>query len=248
MKRLPLVVTFALLFTALFVQPGRATLVLHLDASDGSTVLNTGAVPASDGDPVGTWVDLAGAPQSAAPTVGNPVYDIDGGPMGQAVIDFNLPVSNLVTGGVPARTITMVHRWDSTPSSGTSSYLLDARAGIPNSYVWQGGVGSNWAAFVNDSLVSTGSIASIRSDMWQITTFVGSSAASDDIHLFSRYTDNEFGLGSLAEVRVYDTALTESERLAVVDELNAKWIPEPASATLALMGLAALALRRRRVA
>ena len=206
------------------VQTGGAALVLSLDASNGSTVLDPGASPAGNGDPVATWVDTAGTPESATAGTGNPTYDTTGGPCGQAAIDFSTPpVANLVTGAIQARTISAVHRWDTAASGVGPSYLFDARTGVSNSYVYENGYGPNWTVYVGDSLTSTTNIADTRNNNWQITTFVGTSAGTDDLHLFSRYTNNEFGLGKMAEIRVYDTALTESERLAVVDELKQKW-------------------------
>jgi len=215
----------------------RAALVLWLDGSDGATVLNTSSNPASNGEPVASWLDKAGAPQNAVAQTGNPVYATTGGPAGNPVIDFSTtPVANLVTNGpVQARTISMVHRWD-TVGSGSPSYLFDLRTGVSNSYVWEGGFGPNWTVYVGDSTTSTSSIGAARNNTWQVTTFVGSSTGSDDMHIFSRYTNNEFGLGKVAEIRVYDTALSESERLAVVDELDQKWFgpPGPGPTNLAL--------------
>ncbi len=202
----------------------QAALVLWLDSSDGPTVRNTSNNPSSNGDPVGTWLDKAGAPQDAMAQTGHPVYQAGGGPNKEAVIDFSTtPVDNLVTSGaIQARTITMVHRWDTT-SSGTPSYLFDLREGVANSYVWQGGFGPNWTVYVNDSTTPTSTIGAVYNNTWQITTFVGTSTGADLMHIFSRYTNNEFGLGKVAEVRVYDTALSESERLAVVGELQQRW-------------------------
>lgn len=216
----------AVLVAASFLGMGgaaQAALVLWLDASDRATVRSTSNNPASNGDPVATWLDKAGTPQDAVAQTGNPVYETTGAPYGKPVLDFSTtPVANLVTGPVQARTITMVHRWDTT-SAGTSSYLFDLREGIPNSFVWQGGFGGNWTVYVNNSATATSSIGAARNNTWQITTFVGTSTGSDDMHIFSRYTNNEFGLGKVAEIRIYDTALTLAERLAVVGELNDKW-------------------------
>ena len=216
----------AILVTALFLGMAgvaRATLVLWLDSSDGATVRNTSNNPASNGDPIATWLDKAGAPQDAVAETGNPVYETVGGPTGKPAIDFStLPRDNLITGPVQARTISMVHRWDTT-SSGTNSYFFDLRTGLGNSYVWQGGFGANWTVYVDNSTTSTSSIGAVRNDTWQTTTFVGTSTGTDDMHIFSRYTNTEFGLGKVAEIRVYDTALTEFERRTVVSELNQKW-------------------------
>ena len=111
------------------------TLNVWLDASDGATVQNTSALPAGNGDPLGTWFDKAGAANDASPAVGNPTYDTSGGPLSQPVIDFTGANSNLVTsGGTTARTIAMVHRWDTT-ASGTPAYLMDLRNGVANSFV-----------------------------------------------------------------------------------------------------------------
>jgi hypothetical protein len=205
---------------------GQAALVLWLDSSHGATVRNTGNNPASNGDPIATWLDKAGSPQNAVAQTGNPVYETAGGPNGNAVLNFSsTPVANLVTNGaVQARTIFVVHRWDTT-SSGTASYLLDLRNGIPNSYVWQGDFGANWTVYASLSTTPISSVGAVRNDTWQTTTFVGTSTGSDAMHIFSRYTNNEFGLGKVAEIRVYDSVLTEVDRLAVASELYQKWFP-----------------------
>lgn len=229
MTRFPVTFCVAGLLAVAFGPQSHAALILQLDASDGSTVINTGGGAAGHGDSVGFWTDpIAVQFTSPAPAAIGPTYNTLGGPLGQPVIDFNGPNANLVTNtAIQAQTISLVHRWD-TGTSGTPSYLLDARAGIPNSFVWQGSFGPNWTVFVNNSTTATGAVADIRHGAWQITTLVGSSAAADDLHLMSRFTDNEFGLGSIGEIRIFDTALSESERLAVVEELNTKWFSGPA--------------------
>jgi hypothetical protein len=205
----------------------QAALVLWLDSSDGATVRNTSNNPASNGDPVATWLDKAAPSQDAVAQTGNPIYQTGGGPNGNAVIDLSsMPVANLVTNAaVQARTIILVHRWDTT-SSGTSPYFFDLRDGIPNSYVWQGDFGPNWTVYAGTSTTPTSSVGAVRNNTWQTTAFVGTSTGSDLMHIFSRYTNNEFGLGKVAEIRVYDTVLTEVDRLAAVSELYQKWFPK----------------------
>lgn len=224
----------------------QAALIIQLDASDGSTVLTTGAVPAADGQSVLTWVDtiaLSGTQSASPTTTPKPTYNMTGGPLGQPVIDFSAQNANLATGSTQARTVVLVHRWD--VGTGNFQHLVDARTGISNSFInHNNGIGSNWTAFVNDSVTSAG-VSNLRSGVWQITTLVGTSTGSDELYLYSRFTTAELGRGLLAEVRVFNTALSESERLAVVEELNQKWfvvVPEPQSLMLALIGLASMGL------
>ncbi len=224
-RRVPVAAMLAAALISSIAGVGQAALVLSLDSSNGSNVLNASDNPASHGEAIAHWLDATGAPLSATAQTGNPVYDIDGGPLQQPVIDFSTGsgARMITTDAVQARTISMVHRWDTTPIGG--SYLFDLRAGIPNSYVWQGGWGANWTVYVNSSSVPASSIGQLRNDTWQTTTFVGTSTESGVLNIFSRFENNEFGLGKVAEIRIYDTALTEAERLAVVDELAGKWLP-----------------------
>jgi hypothetical protein len=102
----------AVLVAVTFAVPGEAALIVHYDASDGSSVLNAGAAPASSGEVVGTWVDLAGGDQSGAPASGRPIFHQNGGPLGKPAIAF--PGANIVSGTTQARTVMVVHRWDTS--------------------------------------------------------------------------------------------------------------------------------------
>lgn len=54
-----------------------------------------------------------------------------------------------------------------------------------------------------------------------------------------------FGNGYIAEVRIYDTAMTDAQIATVNAELTATYIPEPSVALLGGLGLIGLLLRRR---
>ena len=52
--------------------------------------------------------------------------------------------------------------------------------------------------------------------------------------------------GPISEILVYNRALSESEHAALVHELDQKWIPEPSIVSLLVIGLASLAMLRRK--
>jgi len=101
-------------------------------------------------------------------------------------------------------------------------------------------------------LASTGAIGDLRNDTWQITTFIGTDAGSDDMHILSRTSNNEFGRGKVAEVLVYDEAFNETQRLQAVAYLNEKWfteaaaVPEPSTFALGLLAVVGIGLLGRR--
>lgn len=56
----------------------------------------------------------------------------------------------------------------------------------------------------------------------------------------------EYWQGYIAEVLVYDGALSPEDQAAVADYLQTKWVPEPGSFVIATVGVAVLLLYRRR--
>ncbi len=229
-------------------------LALWLDASDRDSVRNAGNLPAADGEGVETWLDKIGTSEDASPNAAAPSYDVGGSPFGKPVIDFNYAsaVANrqdLVSGSVTARTVVLAHRWE-TASPGNGSYFFDFRPGITNSYVWYTGPGANWTYYVNDSTTAGSAVGEIWNDQWQVTTFVGSGTGSNPMHIFSRYMNQEYGLGQVGEILVYDSVLTEAARLQAAGYLYEKWlVPEPSSfllATLGLIGLGCVGQFRRK--
>ena len=111
--------------------------------------------------------------------------------------------------------ITTVSLWYYQHSNATTRYLLDMRTGGSNGWVYSGGPGGNWSSGTlyknggNSQSITWSNIETLN--QWQNITVIANTPATDDMNLFSRYTDNEgldvtFGLAL-----VYNRVLSQSE-------------------------------------
>jgi len=111
--------------------------------------------------------------------------------------------------------ITTVSVWYYQHSDTTTRYLLDMRTGGSNGWIYAGGPGGNWSSgtlYKNGGSSQSITWSNIETlDQWQNITVIANTPATDDMNLFSRYTDNEgldvtFGLAL-----VYNRVLSQSE-------------------------------------
>jgi hypothetical protein len=147
--------------------------------------------------------------------------------MGLLFTSTSAPVSNLVQSNtVNLRTISI---WYNRRSGGWSSaYLLDARNGMSNGYIWQLGFGpgvGGWDAstvYENGIDISTGKVLNtligdtsglLSANSWRNVTIVNNANYNCTIRFFSRFTDNEVTNVALSHVTAYNTALTPSQVL-----------------------------------
>lgn len=111
--------------------------------------------------------------------------------------------------------ITTVSLWYYQHSNTTTRYLLDMRTGGSNGWIYNSGPGGNWSSGTlyknggNSQSITWSNIETLN--QWQNITVIANTPATDDMNLFSRYTDNEgldvtFGLAL-----VYNRTLTQSE-------------------------------------
>lgn len=140
----------------------------------------------------------------------------------------SIPVSNLVQSNtVNLRTISMWYNRRSSAGVG-SNYLLDARNGMSNGYIWQGGFGpgaGGWdtsTVYENGIDISTGKVLNtliedtsglLSANRWRNVTIVNNANYNCTIRFFSRFTDNEVTNVALSHITAYNRALTPAEAL-----------------------------------
>ena len=140
----------------------------------------------------------------------------------------SIPVSNLVQSNtVNLRTISMWYNRRSSAGVG-SNYLLDARNGMSNGYIWQGGFGpgvGGWDAstvYENGIDISTGKVLNtligdtsglLSANSWRNVTIVNNANYNCTISFFSRFNNSEAVNVALSHITAYNRALTPAEAL-----------------------------------
>ena len=113
-------------------------------------------------------------------------------------------------------------------SQGGSYYLIDGRTGVSNSYFYSdvgGPIGPAWSKFyINGSeitIANSNGLANttlFQRNKWTHVYLELSGIGTGDIHIFGRYSNSETSTGNVAQVQVYNRALTASE---IVQNYNA---------------------------
>ena len=126
-----------------------------------------------------------------------------------------------------ARTITMWYRLTTT-----NGYILDARNGLANGYIWPGDVGSDWrnTAYYNDSagtLVTT-TLASNSQGLfytgrWLFFAIIAINNFTDDITFFARVSQNEGSSAVFGPIKIYNRVLTASEVMLDYNQFAARY-------------------------
>jgi hypothetical protein len=112
-------------------------------------------------------------------------------------------------------TVTTVSMWYYQHSGPATRYLLDARTGGANAYINDGnGFGTDWAtgALYKNGIslaVSWTNVETIGS--WQNIVVIANAPMTDDINLFSRYSNDEGLDVSFSIVHIYNRALSAAE-------------------------------------
>ncbi len=108
-------------------------------------------------------------------------------------------------------------------------YLIDGRTGVSNSWFYSvtpsGAIGSAWSQFyVNASQTAINASNGLSNttlferNKWLHIYLELSSIGTGDIHVFSRFSNNETSTGDISQVQVYNRSLTSSE---IVQNYNA---------------------------
>lgn len=94
-----------------------------------------------------------------------------------------------------------------------STYVLDVRSGLANGYIWTGQVGTNWPTIsVNGADKTTATTAnSFVTGSWRFLTYESDVDFTDDVTMFSRFSNNEGMNCTFGEILFYSRVLTNSE-------------------------------------
>lgn len=109
------------------------------------------------------------------------------------------------------RTISVWVNIISIPSG--NGYVLDARNGIVNGYVWIGLVGTDWPfMYVNGgNKISASTTEAFAQGSWRFLTFESLSSFTDDVTMFARFSNNE-GLNCIfGQILFYNKVLSSTE-------------------------------------
>lgn len=125
--------------------------------------------------------------------------------------------------------ITTVSLWYYVNSTaGGSRYLLDMRTGGAGGWIYSASSGSNWSSgtlYMNGGSAQAVSWATVEPsiNVWRNVTVIASVAATDDMNLFSRYSDAEGYDVTFGAALIYNRSITEAENLANFNALRGRY-------------------------
>lgn len=178
----------------------RNGLVLHLDAANPKSYPGSGSV----------MTDLSGNGTTA--TISN--YEVVSTPhTGIHILDDTGRI-NLST----LTNITTVELWFyQVRNNNGNRYLLDMRTGGSGGWIYNESSGSNWSTgsmYINGEYVGTPSFGTMESytlaNYCQVVV-IANTPATDDMNLFSRYSNNEALDVNFYNGKIYNRALTPAE-------------------------------------
>jgi len=125
--------------------------------------------------------------------------------------------------------ITTVSLWFYVESNlSLPKYLLDMRSGGGGGWIYTSGVGSNWSS--GNLYFNGGSAQSINwgnvqpyIQEWVNVTVIANTPATDDINLFSRFSDNEGLDVTFGVAMIYNRVLTEEENRKNFEALRGRY-------------------------
>jgi hypothetical protein len=111
-------------------------------------------------------------------------------------------------------------------------YILDGRTGGGEGWIYNGSIGSNWSTgivYVNGG-ASSGTPSWLNwggtaTGVWKNVTFITSSGTpfTDDINIFSRWSDNEGLDVTFGPILIYNRVLTQAENLQNFNALRNRY-------------------------
>ena len=177
-------------------------LVLYLDAANSKSYVSGST----------TWSDMSGNGNSGS-LINGPTFNSGNG----GSIVFDGVNDYVVTTSI--NNFTSIGGWFYIGSGGTPwKYIIDARAGLANSYFTQfqsgGGIGPAWTSMYVNGVNLAISYANIPINTWfylYLTTATSNTAA---ITFMSRYVGNgENSQGNISTIHAYNRNLTQAEVL-----------------------------------
>jgi hypothetical protein len=124
--------------------------------------------------------------------------------------------------------ITTVSLWYKVNSNTPVRYLLDKRNGGEGGWIYSGGNGSNWSAgtlYRNGGTSITFNWSNIEPyiNQWINITVIAGTPATDDINLFSRFSDNEGYDVTFGVAMIYNRVISESENKKNFEALRGRY-------------------------
>lgn len=99
-------------------------------------------------------------------------------------------------------------------------YLADARPGKGDGYIAIGMGG--WTLYLNGGNLVSNSWSSIPTDQWFYLCADAGANYTSTINFMSRYSDNEYLIGKIGSIQIYNRALTVSEMNANYKAIRAR--------------------------
>ena len=119
---------------------------------------------------------------------------------------------------VEVQSIILVHKTLST------NYLLDFRTAISNSHLWFADLGPHWTYHTRNGIQMNQMHRShFFNNELQISYVAANAVGSGIFFLHSRFSNNEFGSGKIAEILIFDRLLSDSELNEGEAYLASKW-------------------------
>lgn len=149
----------------------------------------------SSGSPVDSTANAVGIN-----AVNTPTYQAEG-KIGKAM-GFNGTNQYLKSTSVQFRSFQV---WLNTNVSSGWHYLMDARTGSPNGWIYADGIGSDWSSMYVNGSSTTRSWSNIPMGNWGHLYFENSATRTDDVNYFSKNTNVEFLSCFADEIRLLNT-------------------------------------------
>ena len=114
--------------------------------------------------------------------------------------------------------------------NGISRYILDGRTGGSEGWIYNSSIGSNWSTgttYVNGGASSGTPLWSNwggdQIGVWKNVTFIANTPFTDDINIFSRFTDNEGLDVTFGAILIYNRVLTQAENAQNFNTLRGRY-------------------------
>jgi hypothetical protein len=122
------------------------------------------------------------------------------------------------------RTISLWYRQVSN-SAGETRYILDARESVVGGYIYTGDLGPAWAGstMYEDGGVGVQVNYTEQIGTWRNLTLVNTAPMTDDINLFSRYSNNEGLDVEFGACMIYNRVITYEENLQNFNQFKTRY-------------------------
>ena len=108
------------------------------------------------------------------------------------------------------RTISL---WVNIIDNAVTRYVLDARNGLTNGFIYDGSIGTGWTNMsVNGENKKSANVAdSLVTGSWRFLTYESSVNFTDDVTMFSRFSNDEGLNCTFGQILFYNKVLTNAE-------------------------------------